>query len=363
MDIAVSMLHEVSPVPHTSTDTVHNQAVLKLARSTIRLSQVAPRLSELATERQAEALRQAEQLRSSADLVRQMTSTLQHTMEQLKLSTGEIGELTSLINRIADETRMISINAGIVAARNTDDQGRAFAVLSKEIRLLSENTADATRDVRRKVVRLEDNTLRTVQTIGLDDGKGRDGDQPGLAHLLQQLESASASAARHVREAQELNVLGLNLRGLSEEMIGAVGAFRMDVHELIEKVVQDLRRSEKLQSCDGRMQVDALRDVLKRNRCVELAYVTDANGVQSLGNVSRSNLNVAYEGPGRARNWATRGWFIGAKKIRGVYLSPIYRSEATDEFCLTASASFNDTSGKLAGVVALDVNFREILGS
>jgi methyl-accepting chemotaxis protein len=363
MEDAVSMLHDVSAAKRDSTAMVQQEAILKIARSTIRLSQVAPRLSELATARQAEALQQAEQLRASADMVRQMTETLGQTMRQLRVSTGEIGDLTSLINRIADETRMISINAGIVAARNTDDQGRAFAVLAKEIRMLSENTADATRDVRGKVVRLEESTARTEQTIGLGSDDNRGERKPGLGKLQEQLEQANANAARHLREAQELNDLGLNLRGLSEDMIGAVGAFRLEVHELVERVVQDLRRSAKLKSADGRMQVDALKDVLRQHRCVELAYVTDANGVQTLGNVTRLNLNSAYEGPGRPRNWATRGWFIGAKQIRGVYLSPIYRSQATDEFCLTAAATFNDASERLAGVVALDVNFREILGA
>ncbi len=360
MENVVSLLHDATSSRQSGTTTVQSDAVLKLARSTVRLSQVAPRLSELAAARQTEALEQAAQLRSSADMVRHMTTTLQQTMQQLKLSTGEIGELTNLINRIADETRMISINAGIVAAR-TGDEGRAFGVLAKEIRTLSENTAHATRDVHGKVLRLEENTLRTVQTIGLEEGTSST--TPGLARLLEQLEQADASAVRQVREAHELNDLGLNLRGLSEDMIGAIGAFRMEAHELVERLVQDLRRNDKLKSCDGRRQVDAMREVLRRNRSVELAYVTDARGVQTLGNVTRFNLQAAYEGPGHPRNWATRGWFQGAKNTRGVYLSPIYRSEATDEFCLTAAATFNDTSDRLAGVVALDVNFQEILGS
>lgn len=362
MDNAVSMRHEATAVPGNRTDMVQDAAVLKLARSTIRLSQVAPRLSELAAARQSEALQQAEQLRSSAMMVQQMSDTLQHTMQQLRLSTGEIGELTNLIKRIADETRMISINAGIVAARNADDQGRAFAVLAKEIRLLSENTADATRDVHGKVMRLEENTQRTVQTIGLDERDGANAMQPGLARLREELEQANAGAARHLREAQELNELGLDLRGLSEDMIGAVGAFRMEAHDLVERLVQELRHNDRLKSSDGRRQVEALRDVLRRNRSVELAYLTNADGIQTLPNVTRYNLQSAWEGPGGPRNWSTRRWFLGAKQTRGVYLSDIYRSDATDEFCLTAAATFIDARGALAGVVALDVNFREILG-
>jgi hypothetical protein len=361
VDTAVPLCESTADLDER-TGLVQDAAVLKLARSTIRLSQVAPRLSELAAARQAEALEQAEQLRNSAAMVQQMTDTLQHTMQQLRLSTGEIGELTTLIKRIADETRMISINAGIVAARNSDDQGRAFAVLAKEIRQLSENTADATRNVHGMVVRLEENTQRTVQTIGLDAIDGMAATQPGLARLREELEHANASATRHVREAQELNELGLDLRGLSEDMIGAVGAFRMEAHGLVERLVQELRRSERLKSGDGRRQTEALRDVLRRNRSVELAYITNAEGIQTLPNVTRQNLQATWGGAGKARNWSTRSWFLGAKHTQGVYLSDIYRSDATDEFCLTAAATFTDARGDVAGVVALDVNFREILG-
>lgn len=362
VDNASSARHEVAAHPDKRTGLVQDAAVLKLARSTIRLSQVAPRLSELAVARQAEALRQAEQLRSSAAMVQQMSATLQHTMRQLRLSTGEIGELTNLIKRIADETRMISINAGIVAARNADDQGCAFAVLAKEIRQLSENTSDATRDVQGKVMRLEESTQSTVRTIGLDDGDQAPATQPGLARLRRELEETSAAAARHLREAQELNELGLDLRNLSQEMIGAVGAFRMEAHELAERLVQELRHGDRLRSGDDRRQVDALRDVLRRNRSVELAYVTNMEGVQTLPNVTRHNFQSACEAEWRPRNWSTRGWFLGAKHTRGVYLSDIYRSDATDEFCLTVAATFTDARGALAGVVALDINFREILG-
>lgn len=365
MDTPVSYktkkLQEGASSSEEGTDLVQKKAITRLARSTIQLSQIAPRLSQLASDRQAVARRQAEQLSSSADMVRTMTSTLQHTMSQLRLSTNEIGELTSLINRIADETRMISINAGIVAAQ-TGDQGRAFAVLAKEIRALSENTTNATRDVNVKVQRLEENTQRTVEAVGLDHEDSEGSEHPGLAKLLAQLEDADAAAQQQVVESRELNALGNNLRSLSEEMIGAVGTFRLHVHDRIDGLVAALSRDPGLCSGDPRQQMATLRNTLKRNPFVELAYITDADGIQALENVTRANFHTAYAGTGKQKNWSNRGWFLGAKRNEGVYLSPIYRSEATDEFCLTASCTFAGPRGQVMGVVAMDVNFREILG-
>jgi len=359
----LGMLLSESPLHGAeSTKPVRNDALLRLAHSTIGLSLVAPRLSELASSRQTEALQQAEHVRNITNLVREMTTTLEETMKQLRLSTSEIGQLTSLIKRIADETRMISINAGIVAA-HAGEQGRAFSVLAKEIRSLSENTAEATKDVQGKIERLEENTHRTVQTVGLEDNLGLNKDNGhGLTWLLERMEEADASATKQAGEARELNELGLNLRELSEEMIQTVGSFRLDVHDRIEHVVEELRIDREIVSADPRWQVTALRQVVKNYPFIELAYITDAQGTQTLENVSRNDFRAAYGDSGKLKNWSQRSWFIGAMRTNGVYLSEIYRSQATDEFCLTASATFEDQSGNTAGVVAIDVNFREILG-
>jgi hypothetical protein len=281
------------------TDLVQHQAITRLAHCTIQLSQIAPRLSRLAGEHENEALEQAGQLRRSADMVRSMTETLQHTMLQLKLSTQEIAELTNLINRIADETRMISINAGIVAAR-TGNQGLTFAVLAKEIRELSGNTTNATRDVNLKVRRLEENTQRTVDAAGLASANSSaDAGRPGLGRLLAELEEADRTAQRQVTESKQLSALGANLRDLSEEMIGAVGTFQLDVHDRIDTLVTKLSLDPGLRSADPLQQVAALRTALKCNPFIELAYITNAEGMQTLENVTRGNLRAAYAATGR----------------------------------------------------------------
>lgn len=352
-----------SPLPGAEgTKPVRNDALLKLAHSTIGLSLVAPRLSELASSRQTEAQRQAEHVRNITNLVREMTTTLEQTMQQLRLSTSEIGQLTSLIKRIADETRMISINAGIVAA-HAGEQGRAFSVLAKEIRSLSENTAEATKDVQGKIERLEENTLRTVQTMGLQEDSGLNGNNGhGLTWLLDRMEEADASAIKQAGEARELNELGSSLRELSEEMIQSVGSFRLDVHDRIEHVVEELRVDREIISADPRWQITALRQVVRNYPFIELAYITDVQGIQTLENVTRNDFRAAYGDSGKFKNWSQRSWFIGAMRTTGIHLSEIYRSQATDEFCLTASATYEDQYGNIAGVVAIDVNFREILG-
>lgn len=359
------ILPEKLQVGAKSTEPVQDAAILQLAHATIDLSQVAPRLSELASVRQTDAEHQAENVHNIASMVRDMTTTLAQSVCQLRESTTEIVELTALIKRIADETRMIAINAGIAAA-HAGEQGKVFTVLAKEIRSLSESTAAATKDVQGKIERLHESTLLTARTVGLDENgelnSGKKDDNLGLAWLLERMNEADASASRQASEARDLNALGVNLRELSEEMIRSIGSFRLDVHNRIEHLVEELRFDRELMSGDPRWQVTALRQTVKRYLFVELAYITDAHGIQTIENISRNDFRAAYGDSGKHKDWAQRSWFLGAMNTSGVYLSDIYRSQATDEFCLTASATFNDERGNVLGVVAIDVNFREILG-
>ena len=346
-----------------STDTVQDAAILHLAHATISLSQVAPQVSELAASRQSDAEHQATNVHNIANTVRNMSTTLAQTVRQLSVSTKEISELTELIQRIANETRMIAINAGIAAA-HAGEQGRVFSLLAKEIRTLSENTAAATKDVKAKIERLQESTLRTAQVVGLEENVIKKSEQDeadqGLAWLLERMNETDESASTQASEARQLNVLGMHLRELSEEMIRSIGAFRLDVHHRVENLLQGFRSNHELLSGDPRWQITALRQVVKNYPFIELAYVTDANGIQTTENVFRKEFCATYGDSGKNKNWSRRSWFTGAMNTNGIYLSDIYRSQATDEFCLTASATIvND--GMILGVVAIDVNFREIL--
>jgi hypothetical protein len=282
----------------------------------------------------------------------------------LRFSSGEIGELSTLIRRIADETRLIAINTGIAAAR-AGEEGRVFTVLAKEIRTLSENAATATQDVQTKVARLQESAQRTSQTVGLEQKAGAAGSadaKSGLAWLLERMDEANAAAGEQAKEAGELNTLGTSLRDVSEQMIRAVGTFRLDAHVRTEQLVEELRADSNMRSADPARQTRALQSAVERCSFVELAYATDMRGMQITENIASRAFRAAYGVSGKHQDWSQRPWFRGTLQTPGMYLSEIYHSAATDEFCFTASATIADERDNPIGVVALDVNFRAILG-
>jgi PAS domain-containing protein len=85
---------------------------------------------------------QAEKDREAA----QETSASYNT--QLETSLKDIGEIVGTIQRIAQQTNLIALNAAVEAAR-AGEAGRGFSVIAGEIRSLSKRTSEATGDVTR----------------------------------------------------------------------------------------------------------------------------------------------------------------------------------------------------------------------
>ncbi|HSV68941.1 MAG TPA: PAS domain-containing protein [Methylibium sp.] len=82
---------------------------------------------------------------------------------QLESSLKDIGDIVGTIQRIAQQTNLIALNAAVEAAR-AGEAGRGFSVIAEEIRTLSRRTSDATTDVTHIRQKLDDGRRELIES-------------------------------------------------------------------------------------------------------------------------------------------------------------------------------------------------------
>jgi len=87
----------------------------------------------------------AKQAKQFADHSNDEMEEMAHSMDELKNSSHEIGKIMKVIDEIAFQTNILSLNAAVEAAR-AGDAGKGFAVVAEEVRNLAQRSAQAAKD-------------------------------------------------------------------------------------------------------------------------------------------------------------------------------------------------------------------------
>lgn len=144
------------------------QTSLKLVDSSVeRLGEGVAQAQEYTTralEQAAHGVKVMQTLAESIEQVAQAFERATETMQSLQQRSADIDSIVNLIKDIADQTKLIALNAAIEAAR-AGTHGRGFAVVADAVRRLAEQTSQATREISGIIDSIRRHTVQSVHDM------------------------------------------------------------------------------------------------------------------------------------------------------------------------------------------------------
>ncbi|MGF1725725.1 methyl-accepting chemotaxis protein [Photobacterium nomapromontoriensis] len=176
-DIHVSAQHELSSLEQMKTNLAQQgmetdsvaTAMTEMAHSIRDVADNATEASLLVEQVNQLAGQGSINVETTIDSVAELHKALEEAktiINDLSVSSQQIGTILEVIGSIADQTNLLALNAAIEAAR-AGESGRGFAVVADEVRSLASKTQASTEEIQSMIAHLQSTASQAVTAMDL----------------------------------------------------------------------------------------------------------------------------------------------------------------------------------------------------
>lgn len=190
---------------------------------------------EMLNKNTAESNQLLQSIRMDNKEITVLSEQMQHSMNDLADVVDKVSRVIGGINRISSQTKLLSLNASIEAAR-AGQAGKGFAVVATEIKSLSETTSQLTSDIESLISEIHnavngsktyvDNAIRSIANVGKNIesvAEMMQANAQSAAHITESISGISSSSEQVSASLQEcamaLEVVNADLQGVASDSV------------------------------------------------------------------------------------------------------------------------------------------------
>ncbi|MBF0502103.1 MAG: CHASE3 domain-containing protein [Candidatus Riflebacteria bacterium] len=239
--VASSTVETVTAISETTTTVEEVRQAAQLSSQKAKdVSENSQRVGQIARNGKTSV----EETCDGMERIRVQMGSIADTIVSLSEQSQSIGDITTSVTDIADQSNLLAVNAAIEAAK-AGDQGKGFAVVAQEIKSLAEQSKQSITQVRSILNDIQKATSAAVMATeqgskAVETGVKQSTQAGEAIKLLAECSEDAVRAANQIVASSQQQAIGMDQICIAMENIKKAGIQNADSMKEAETVARDL---------------------------------------------------------------------------------------------------------------------------